>query len=272
MKKIPKRLALISVVISMLVLSLAGCGNKELPEEKRRTPYEKSIPASFSVGAGFGREKDEPEQKEPTGHVILVDAGHGFMDGGCGEGFYSDGTLEKDITLAVAKLLNERLQLLGYETIMTHDGENLPAADTNNNKIFSASERVVYANELDIDYLISIHVNAFAEDSSVHGMNIYYQQSSVKVNSWGADAAKSIADSLDDAGVSTKDTNIKDGKSAGTSFALTRDVKAASSLLEIGFVTNKTDADNMVDPAWQKNVANAVADGIDKFFKELDGE
>ena len=272
-----KRFLCAALALFFLCSVLSSCSAaKNDKNSEKKNAYEESVPALFSDKSGVGRgnpgRHDDIDQQDSTGRTICIDAGHGFVDGGCGEGYYSDGTVEKDITLAIALKLNERLKLLGYNTVMTHDGENIPSADTNGNKIFSASERVAYINTLKIDYLISIHVNALDSDTSVAGMHIYYQQSSTKLNTWGEKLSKYISESIGEKVDGQSDPIVKDGTDPNTSFALTRDVKAASSLLEVGFVTNETDAQNMVDPDWQQDVANAVADGIDRFFKELDGE
>lgn len=265
LKTIKRLIALMMSVV--LLVSLFSCGKKK--ETDDRTPYEKTIPASVSDSAGIGRAGYVPPltQQEDTGRVVVVDPGHGFWDGGCGEGVYSDGTLEKDINLAVAEKLEKRLGLLGYTVILTHNGKDIPAADTNQNNRFSATERVAYINSLrDIDYVISIHVNSF-DDDSISGMNIYYQQSNAKINTWGADVAASISSAIGEALGESSAPKIKDGTDPNSSFALSRDVKYASSLLEVGFVTNPEDAKNMVDPVWQETLANAIADGIDAFFK-----
>ena len=37
----------------------------------------------------------------------------------------------------------------------------------------------------------------------------------------------------------------------------------------MGFCTNETDAEKLQDPAWQKQMAEAIAEGIEKFFDDL---
>lgn len=274
MKNKLTKIICLALLPALLCPLFCGCKSKKQPApDSSQTPYDATVPAAVSPDSGIGRDiPTAPEPKDPTGRTIVIDPGHGFVDGGCGEGIYIDGTLEKDITLAIAKLLDQKLRLLGYNTIMTHDGENIPSADVNGNKIYSASERVAYVNTLNIDYLVSIHVDSF-DDPDISGMHIYYQQSNVKVNSWGADAAKAISDSIAAAeALTAKTPSIRDGTAPGQSFAMTRDVTAASSLIEIGYVTNPGEAADMTDPEWQEKLADAIAAGIDKFFTELDGE
>ena len=47
-----------------------------------------------------------------------------------------------------------------------------------------------------------------------------------------------------------------------------REAPVPSSLIEVGFVTNPTDAANMLDEAWRRTIAKGIAAGIDSFFAE----
>ena len=50
--------------------------------------------------------------------IILIDAGHGGMDGGASS---KNGTVEKNINLSIATKLKESLQKIGYEVVMTRE-------------------------------------------------------------------------------------------------------------------------------------------------------
>ena len=80
--------------------------------------------------------------------TIVIDPGHGGRDpGAIGAG----GLHEKDVTLAVALLLRDRLKKYpGYRILMTRDKDV---------KI-STRERVTFANEKKADLFISIHCNS----------------------------------------------------------------------------------------------------------------
>jgi N-acetylmuramoyl-L-alanine amidase len=79
--------------------------------------------------------------------TIVIDPGHGGMDPGTvGE----LGTLEKDITLDVARRLKARLeQNYGYQILLTRTGDE---------KV-SLRERVEFSNTHQADLFVSIHVN-----------------------------------------------------------------------------------------------------------------
>ena len=52
--------------------------------------------------------------------VILIDPGHGGMDGGAEA---ADGTLEKDINLSISLLLQKQLKKQGLRVIMTRSDD-----------------------------------------------------------------------------------------------------------------------------------------------------
>ena len=259
------KLVSLILVLVMAVVSLTSCGK---PNEANDGGGEgnKTTLATPSIGVGrHQQEADNPtnDPAEDTGIVICIDAGHGFVDGGCGEGIEAlGGVLEKEINLSIANMLDETLRHMGYTTIMTHNGKDIPSWDTNKNNIFSASERVVYVNTLDIDYLVSIHVNS-NNDSSVSGLWICYEQNARKQNDWSEKIAQSISSAISENQLDVSKNVLK----SEYSLALTRETYAAASLIEIGFATNTSDAARMLDPQWQSLLAKSIADGIDDFFK-----
>jgi N-acetylmuramoyl-L-alanine amidase len=93
--------------------------------------------------------------------TIVIDAGHGGRDPGS---VGPAGTLEKDITLRVARKLRDRLQRhRGFEIIMTReDDARVPNKD-----------RVAFANERNADLFISLHVNSLG-DPSITSVETYY--------------------------------------------------------------------------------------------------
>ncbi len=156
---------------------LSACGNETETAEKKETTRT-ILPATPAIGVG----RIMPIKYEPKTFTVLIDPGHGFEDGGTGEGVLPDGILEKDINLAIAKYLNEALTTYGFRIVMSHDGVTFPqSVNTDNNNKFRPEERVRFANSLDIDYYISIHVNSHT-DSSASGARVYYQQTWIKEN------------------------------------------------------------------------------------------
>jgi len=254
-----KRILCGAAAVLIACLSLTACNNDTAPAEnsKRERVRRAATPA---VGVG----RIMPEIHEPKAYTIMIDPGHGFEDGGAGDGILPDGILEKDINLAIANYLNEDLTKYGFQIIMSHDGDTFPktAVYDNNNK-YRPEERVSYANSQDIDYYISIHVNSHT-DPNASGARVYYQQTWVKENQNSEVITRYVANAIDNAFVG--DSSVVTHNDV--SLAVTRETKAAATLVEIGFCTNPTDAANMIQPEWQAQMAQAMADGIFKYYTD----
>ncbi len=257
-------------------------GWDESPEQYGEAAWEEPYPGSETPGSYGSAEVPaaEPAEEIPAftawrAQTICIDPGHGFIDGGAGPGLFSLGTVEKDITIVVARMLRDELQERGFDAVLTHNGLSIPeGADKNGDNIFSAPyERPGYINDvIDPDYLVSLHVNAVENYSPACGVIVYYSQSAAKVNDWSQSAGQSIADAIEASALEksapTRLTN--DQETADASFAINRETRAASCLIEMGFCTNPTDANLLQDPAWQAQLAEAIAVGIEAFFDRVD--
>ncbi len=258
---------LMKTVLALLLLcQTVSCGVEEEPKEKNTEASTPAVSITPAVpGIGIGRVM--PVAEEPNGIVICIDAGHGFMDGGTGDGVLPDGLLEKDITMMIAQKLSEDLTMYGYTTMLTHDGETLPAAAVQDH-IFNAYERADYANSITMDYFISIHVNS-AENTEAEGSRIYYYDSSNKVKKIGGTVAELMGKAIEKNLPDDFDPVIVDQSTDPyNAFILCNQVNYPSSLVEIGFCTNPNDAEKMVSDHWQEQFAQSLADGINEYFKE----
>ncbi|MBO5257994.1 MAG: N-acetylmuramoyl-L-alanine amidase [Clostridia bacterium] len=258
---------LMKTVLALLLLcQTVSCGGEEEAEETTTEPSAPTIAVTPAVpGVGIGRVM--PVAEEPNGIIVCIDAGHGFMDGGTGDGVLPDGLLEKDITMMIAQKLSEDLTMYGYTTLLTHDGETLPPAAVQDH-IFNAYERADYANSIDMDYFISIHVNS-AQNTEAEGSRIYYYDSSNKVKKIGGEVAERMGKAIEKNLPDDLDPVIVDQSTDPyNAFILCNQVNAPSSLVEIGFCTNPNDAGKMVRDDWQEQFAQSLADGINEYFKE----
>ena len=271
MNYIIKKLLLLALCVAVLVPSLAACSSEESNEDSTQIQGEAEyVLATPSEGIGREEVEDVTPPAPDNGVVICIDPGHGFMDGGCGEGLLADGLLEKDINLAIATYLRDELDHLGYDTIMTRDELTFPRGPADDgNKLFNPNERASYANTLDIDYYISIHVNSFVGDSTVRGMRIYFKETSRKTSPISDEVAYLLGEAVYAEFPDDKKPVVVDHTN-DTSFAVIRETIAPASLVEVGFATNEYDAANMVNPEWQKRIAHALALGIDAHFGEGD--
>ena len=253
-------------LVPLLLCQATSCG---VDEKEVDTPEEQSKPAVSIVPAkpGVGVGRVMPVAEEPNGIIIYVDPGHGFMDGGTGDGILPDGLLEKDITMAIAKKLCEDLTMFGYTAKLTHDGENLPPAAVSDH-IFNAYERADYANSLTMDYFISIHVNS-AQNPDAEGSRLYYYDSFNKTQKIGGTVAELMGKAIEKNLPDDPDPMIFDQSlDPYNAFILCNQVNAPSSLVEVGFCTNKNDAEKMVSDSWQEKFAQSLANGINEYFTE----
>ena len=125
----------------------------------------------------YGIKKYESSQTFADSDLkIILDAGHGDPDGGA---VGVNGTLEKDINLAIVQKLQEVLEGKGAEVILTREGDSglqEESADTiHKMKVSDMNKRLNIIQDSGADLFISIHMNSFT-DSKVHGLHIFYDK------------------------------------------------------------------------------------------------
>ena len=118
---------------------------------------------------------------EPLGGIkIVLDAGHGGMDGGASKGEI----VEKDITLAITGKVARQLRRLGAEVIMTRttDGdvlsEHAPSEQFATNRERKKQDiflRETLVEQHEPDIFITIHANAIP-NSKWRGAQVFYHQ------------------------------------------------------------------------------------------------
>ena len=104
-----------------------------------------------------------------SGKIITLDAGHGGSDPGA---IGSDGTKEKNITLAITKAVKELLEKKGAKVYMTRTtdvdvyGPNASDAD-------ELQARVNVGEKYNSDLFVSLHINS-SVNKNVGGFSTYY--------------------------------------------------------------------------------------------------
>jgi len=109
-------------------------------------------------------------QKAAT-KVVVLDSGHGGDDPGK---IGANGVKEKDINLAIARLLKKKLEKQGILVVMTREGEDdLSDPGAVNAKVQDLQRRVQLIHEKKPDCVISIHQNSYP-DAAVKGAQVFY--------------------------------------------------------------------------------------------------
>ncbi|MFN5239046.1 MAG: N-acetylmuramoyl-L-alanine amidase [Aphanizomenon sp.] len=178
---------------------------------------------------------------------IVLDPGHGGKESGASG---PTGYLEKDVNLIVSKLLRDELVKRGAKVVMTREDD----------RDVSLVERQVIIDTQEPAIALSIHHNSLpdngdAENTKGFGTFWYHSQS------------HSLAVFLQNYVV----TNLRKPNYGvfWKNLALTRPSAAPAVLLELGFMSNPYEFEEIVNPQAQRKMASTLADGITKWFEGI---
>lgn len=239
------------------------------------------------IGIGntsFSSSKTVTPQRLDRSKTIVIDAGHGGNDpGAVGYKRYR----EKIVVLQIARELRKVLKSRGYRVYMTRTSD----------KFIKLSNRTKYAKKKKADIFVSIHANA-SPKKSAHGIECYFLQRSrserakkvaakensmntSEMNTYGKDsflntlnshnivASNKLAIDLQRSMLSTLNKSykgVRDGGVRGGPFWVLVGAQMPSVLVEVGFITNTTEAKRLVKTKYQKKLALGMANGIESYF------
>jgi len=228
-------------------------------------------------------------------HTIVIDPGHGGRDPGNPGLYFTDGRTEKDITLAIGKLLRAELLRRGLTASLTR------ATDT----LIDLADRATYCREA-CDLFVSVHVNAMPPGrhrTRATGVETYFlseakTEDQKRVAEMENDAVRFETDSprLPAGGLGTilKDlqlneylresaqlaelvqgavTKVHPGEDRGVqqaAFTVLTTARRPAILVEAGFATNKDDGAFLDSALGQRKIANAIADGVVTYLLEFE--
>lgn len=211
--------------------------------------------------------------------AVMIDPGHGFDDIGTSSALLGDvneATINLDIALRVRELLSEHKEIA---VLMTHDDNavdgRISASDggeppLNNLVLLTPEDRAVLANGQDIDLFVSLHCDSIPDKPEISGMRTYYYDSGDTVGARDA-GAEALATNI------ANQFGLKMGNDAPTpmvktmtddnAFYVIKNIGVPSVLCEVGFVTNQTDAKQMLDETWRQAAAEAIVNGIIEYIR-----
>lgn len=220
--------------------------------------------------------------------AIIVDPGHGGKDTGAVGNFVIAGkpfkSVEKDITLRTAKLLHARLSAAfpGKRILLTREGDTYPTLE---NRVALANSVHLKDNEAII--FISIHANA-SFNKQARGYEVWYLSPEFRRNVIdpsrysGSKEVISILNGMMEEEFTTESVMMAQSiitrlaEAAGGSMPsrgikaeewfVVRNSRMPAVLVELGFVTNETDALLMNDETYLKNLSEALYKGINDFI------
>ncbi|MGB9886888.1 MAG: N-acetylmuramoyl-L-alanine amidase [Moorellales bacterium] len=168
---------------------------------------------------------------------VVLDPGHGGKDpGAVGPG----GTKEKDVALAVAKLLAKELSYFA-RPILTREHDEFR----------ELWERSSLANTVGADLFVSVHCNA-AEDKTANGTEtIVYRFGGMAERLARKVQAQLVAT------LRTCDRGVKE-----KNLHVCRETRMPAILVELAFISNVDEEKKLASPDWQKAAARAIARGV----------
>lgn len=227
-------------------------------------------------------------------HTIVVDPGHGGVDPG-NPGLHFPGRLtEKDITLAIGRLLRGELTRRGLTVVLTRSTDTL----------IDLEDRPRFCRA-DCDLFVSIHVNAMPvgrRQGQVSGIETYFlsdakTEDQKRVAEMENDALRFQAVRPAEGGplafilrdlqlneylresaqlaqlVQEHVAGIHPGENRGVQqgpFLVLAAARRPAVLLEIGFATHRTDAAFLASASGQRAIAGAIADGIIGYLRDFE--
>lgn len=201
--------------------------------------------------------KDKSQNtNENISNTVVIDAGHGGMDGGC---IGIDGVLEKDINLSVAKKVKDVFEKNGYKVIMTREEDNdLSDKDKKTIKSQKNSDlknRTKLVNNSDCTLFISIHMNQYTSPE-IFGSQVFYNKNDEESEKY----AKSVMECLKE--IDGKNKRV--AKFIPNKNLVFSNIKVPGILVECGFLSNPEECKKLQDETYQKKIADAVYRGIVK--------
>ena len=178
--------------------------------------------------------------------VVAIDAGHGGSDPGAVVG----DVYEKDINAAIVSRIKALIDA----------NPRLDARFTRTLDVTVANaDRVTMAEEAEAILYVSIHVNAF-HDESVHGMEVWVDDTRTADDpSWAL--ARAIEEQLA-AATGARDRGVRSQESYLHRLAI------PSVSVEIGYLTNPEERAQLLNEVYQQQVATGVLNGIRAFLIE----
>ena len=262
-------------------------------EPPRPAPAAKASVGGIAVLAPPRRptapEADRGGNTQPR-HVVVIDPGHGGKDPGAISG--SD-LYEKRITLAMARELRAALERKGgYKVVLTRDRD----------VFIPLRERVALSRHASAEVFVSLHADTMP-DPQVRGLSAYtLSERSSDAEAEALADRENKADLISGISFSEKSPEVAEilitlaqretmnrsfhlarnivGSVQGTSavlpkthrfagFAVLKAPDVPSVLIELGFLSNAADEKLLKTPSHRRKVAEAIADGIDRYFTPM---
>ena len=194
--------------------------------------------------------------------TIFLDPGHGGRDSGA----YYYNVAEKDLNMQVYRKLRKKLEELGYKVLTSRDSDI---------DVDFITERSRMVNKTNSDIFISIHFNATGSAySKSSGIQTYSYSDEPdypsKINQYWHNhpdrmsESKRLATSIHSSLLA--ETGAKDAGLLERSFAVLRETSKPAVLLELGYMDNFAENQQIQDSHYQDKLVAGIVKGIQKYY------
>ncbi|ORJ32352.1 N-acetylmuramoyl-L-alanine amidase [Streptococcus oralis subsp. tigurinus] len=195
-------------------------------------------------------------------NTIFLDPGHGGQDSGA---FYYN-VAEKDLNMQIYRKLRTKLEELGYKVLTSRDSDI---------DVDFVTERSRMVNKTNSDIFISIHFNATGNTySKASGIQTYSYRDEPdypsKINQYWHNHPDRMSESKRLAAAIHSsllaETGAKDAGLLESSFAVLRETAKPAVLLELGYMDNFTENQQIRDSQYQDKLVAGIVKGIQKYY------
>lgn len=199
-----------------------------------------------------------------SGVKIVIDPGHGGIDGGASHGE----VVERDITLAMSLKLEKKLKAQGATVVMTRTKDGDAVAEHKPDEDFPTTRarkradlllREEIMNNSEADMVLSLHVNAVPEERW-RGAQVFYH---AEGHEGGELLAKSIQGSIRESIGNTEREAL-----AIKQVYILKKAKAPAVLVETGFISNNEERELLQSDKYQNQMVDAISDGVLRFVED----
>lgn len=190
---------------------------------------------------------------EFRGRLVVIDPGHGGKDPGA---VGRAGTLEKEITLAVALQLERLLNRAGVYTQLTRRSDvDLADEHAFPRKAQDLRRRALLANQAGADVFVSLHANSFPSSRWSGAQTFYFPDDG---------EGRRLAESIQEAIRRRSPSNRRQPRPGN--YRVLRETTMAAVVVELGFLSNPQEEKLLTDPQHRQALAEAVYEGILAYF------
>ena len=194
--------------------------------------------------------------------TIFLDPGHGGRDSGA---FYYN-VAEKDLNMQIYRKLRTKLEELGYKVLTSRDSDI---------DVDFVTERSRMVNKTNSDIFISIHFNATGNTySKASGIQTYSYSDEPdypsKINKYWHNHPDRMSESKRLAAAIHSsllaETGAKDAGLLESSYAVLRETAKPAVLLELGYMDNFSENQQIRDSRYQDKLVAGIVKGIQKYY------